>query len=167
MFENTFGGASIVEVVVIGHASETDERQGEPIVKVDENQLRMAQAVDGNWYGYFGDKTKVPASDAAANNLNYGQDSTPAVVLGDFNEASNVYSYTGGLGGQQDGVLKNAPSLSAWNGTDTRAQGATYAANYTVGQIGIQAVNAWPVIQLYDPVLYWIETVPHKVLTSI
>ena len=47
-------------------------RQGEPTVKVDENQLRMAQAVDGNWYGYFGDKTAVPAADAATNNLNFG-----------------------------------------------------------------------------------------------
>ena len=72
MFGNTFGGAQIIEVVVIGHASETDEKQGEPVVKVDENQLRMVQAVDGNWYGYFGDSTAVPAADIAANNLNFG-----------------------------------------------------------------------------------------------
>jgi hypothetical protein len=63
MFGNTFGGAQIIEVVVIGHASETDEAQGEPVVKVDEKQLRMAQAVDGNWYGYFGDFTTVPVAD--------------------------------------------------------------------------------------------------------
>ena len=150
MFGNTFGGAQIIEVVVIGHADETDERQGEPTVKVDENQLRMAQAVDGNWYGYFGDSTAVPAADQAANNLDFGFDTTPAVVLGDFDEASNVYSYTGGLHGQQDGVLKNAPSLSAWNGTGLTADRLAQPANYTVGQIGIQASNAWPVIQLYD-----------------
>ena len=52
---------------------ETDESQGEPTVKVDENQLRMAQAVDGNWYGYFGDSTAVPAADTAVNNLDFGK----------------------------------------------------------------------------------------------
>jgi hypothetical protein len=32
----------------------------------------MVQAVDGNWYGYFGDKTAVPAADDANNNLDFG-----------------------------------------------------------------------------------------------
>ena len=50
MFDNTFGGAQIIEVVVLDHATATDEAAGEPVVKVDENQLRMAQGVDGNWY---------------------------------------------------------------------------------------------------------------------
>ena len=68
MFDNTFGGAQIIEVVVINHQNETDEDQGEPVVKVDENQLRMAQGNDGNWYGYFGDSTAV----AAAGNQQLG-----------------------------------------------------------------------------------------------
>ena len=50
MFDNTFGGAQIVEVVVFSGQNETDEEQAEPVVKVDENLLRMAQGVDGNWY---------------------------------------------------------------------------------------------------------------------
>jgi hypothetical protein len=150
MFGNTFGGAQIIEVVVIGHASETDEKQGEPVVKVDENQLRMAQAVDGNWYGYFGDSTAVVAADRATNNLNFGADATPTVHLGDFAEAANVYSYS--HPDQADGVLKNAPTLSAWNGTDLRAQANNSPpANYTVGQIGLlNGEQDWPVIQLYD-----------------
>ena len=124
MYNNVFGGAQIIEVVVIGHASETDERQGEPIVKVDDNQLRMAQAVDGNWYGYFGDSTAVPLADTAVNNLDFGRDATPTIAEGTFNEASNVYSSTGGFTSgtstkavQQDGVVTNYPVLSAWNGT--------------------------------------------------
>ena len=32
MFDNTFGGAQVVEVVVLGIATETDEKQGEPVV---------------------------------------------------------------------------------------------------------------------------------------
>ena len=43
MFDNTFGGAQIVEVVVFSGQNETDEAQAEPVVKVDENLLRMAQ----------------------------------------------------------------------------------------------------------------------------
>ena len=70
MFDNTFGGAQIIEVVVFSGQDETDDEiQGEPVVKVDENLLRMAQGVDGNWYAYFGDKTKVAAADTASNNL--------------------------------------------------------------------------------------------------
>ena len=41
MFDNVFGGAQIIEVIVINNQNETDEAQGEPVVKVDENQLRM------------------------------------------------------------------------------------------------------------------------------
>ena len=55
---NTFGGAQIVEVIVRDPArDETDEKQGEPTVKVDEHLLRMTQGADGYWYAYFGDKT--------------------------------------------------------------------------------------------------------------
>ncbi len=83
MFDNTFGGAQIIEVIVIDpNRSDTDEKEGEPVVKVDENQLRMVQAVDGNWYGYFGDSTKVPAADTADNNLDFGVDA-PTIVMKD------------------------------------------------------------------------------------
>jgi hypothetical protein len=161
MFDNTFGGAQIIEVVVIGISSETDESQGEPTVKVDENQLRMVQAVDGNWYGYFGDSTKVPAADAAGNHLNFGQDGAPTIVNKDGAtvseatafESANVYSYTQMYSkNQADGVLKNVPAMSAWNGTTPADQALsdTYPANYTQGQIGIQSANQWPFIQLYD-----------------
>ena len=79
MFDNTFGGASIIEVIVIDpNRSRTDISQGEPVVKVDENQLRMAQGVDGNWYAYFGDNSGVETArashDAGTHNLDYGLD---------------------------------------------------------------------------------------------
>ena len=154
MFDNTFGGAQIIEVVVIGIGDETDESQGEPTVKVDENQLRMVQAVDGNWYGYFGDSTAVPAADSAANHLNFGENGAPTVLSGDFNEAlGGVYAYTlMQTTNQADGVLKNVPLMSAWNGTTTvgEAMPRTSDKNVTQGQIGIQDSNQWPFIQLYD-----------------
>jgi hypothetical protein len=82
MFNNSFGGAQIVEVVVIGVASSTDISAGEPVVKVNDNQLRMAQGTDGNWYAYFGSETEVEAADADANYLNYGTNATPTVNKG-------------------------------------------------------------------------------------
>jgi len=51
---------------------ETDEKQGEPTVKVDEHLLRMTQGADGYWYAYFGDKTAINAADQADNNLDFG-----------------------------------------------------------------------------------------------
>ncbi|MDC0229195.1 hypothetical protein OAJ71_04270 [Nitrosopumilus sp.] len=151
MFGNTFGGAQIIEVVVINHQNETDEEQGEPVVKVDENQLRMVQAVDGNWYGYFGDSTAVPTADAAANNLDFGLDADPTIFLGDFGEATNVYSGANdSVGAMQDGVIRNAPVMSAWNGTVTTMSDRTANINSTQGQIGVLDYDAWPFIQLYD-----------------
>jgi hypothetical protein len=142
MFGNTFGGAQIIEVIVIDpNRSSTDESQGEPVVKVDENQLRMAQGVDGNWYGYFGDKTNVVTADQAANNLNFGLDASPTLTIGDFAEASNVYETA------TDGVLRNVPALSSWNSS---APHAGLASGNDRGQIGVQTAGDWPFIQLYD-----------------
>jgi hypothetical protein len=144
LFDNTFGGVQIVEVIVSGTQDETDEEQGEPVVKVDEHQLRMAQAVDGNWYGYFGDQTALEAVETgllAAQGIYFGEDATPTIAKGDFNEAKNVLSRSaGGLTS-----IQNAPSLSAWNSTGVD----NMVANADVGQIGI-AASSWPVIQLYD-----------------
>ena len=97
LFDNTFGGVQIVEVIVSGVGTGTDEPQGEPVVKVDENQLRMAQGVDGNWYGYFGDNTKISAITVGANaGIHFGEDSTPSIDKGDFGEAANVFNRNGG-----------------------------------------------------------------------
>jgi hypothetical protein len=147
-FGNTFGGAQIVEVVVIGHASDVDIKAGEPVVKVDENQLRMVQGVDGNWYGYFGDSTTVPAADIASNNLDFGLDADPVIFTGDFSEAANVYSGANDSLIGLDGVIRNAPEMSAWNGTGITER--TSHANSTQGQIGVADYDTWPFIQLYD-----------------
>jgi hypothetical protein len=153
MFENTFGGTQIVEVVVLDpNRSRTDISQGEPVVKVDNNQLRMAQAVDGNWYGYFGDKTKVVSADDFVNNLDFGTDANPTLELGDFDEATNVYQSTNVLNAFSTGAIHNYPVLSAWNGTGptTSDEASGRSANYTQGQIGVITTGDWPFIQLYD-----------------
>jgi hypothetical protein len=143
MFNNSFGGAQIIEVVIIDkQRDETDEIQGEPVVKVDENQLRMVQAVDGNWYAYFGDSTKVAAADGEST-LDYGTDGTPTIGLGDFDEANNVYYKTAT---QPTSVVTNYPSLSNYNNTDSTNESDLH---FGKGQIGVDPAQ-WPIIQLYD-----------------
>ena len=72
-FGNVFGGAQVIEVIVRDpNRDETDEAQAEPTVRVDNYPLRMAQGDDGFWYAYYGDKTQIPAADAADNNLDFG-----------------------------------------------------------------------------------------------
>jgi len=112
----------------------------------------MAQGVDGNWYGYFGDKTKVDAADSFANNLDFGTDANPTLATGDFNEATNVYQSTNVLNGNSAGAIHNPPVLSAWNSTGTgTGSGVTgFGHNSTQGQIGVITTGDWPFIQLYD-----------------
>jgi hypothetical protein len=151
-FNNTFGGAQIIEVVVIGVATETDEKQGEPVVKVDENQLRLAQAIDGNWYGYFGDKTAVRKADATDNNLDFGTTTAAGVV---DNSTGPVF-INGALDGHGGGVLNAAPTLLS-NHTQTNALngqiGLVVSGNEYMGAaltVALGGTNEWPLIQTYD-----------------
>jgi len=167
MFDNTFGGAQIVEVVVIDpNRSDTDEAEGEPVVKVDENQLRMAQGSDGNWYAYFGDSTNVPTADTDDNNLDFGVDDVPLQLGADDDAFESVNIYLNAT----SGVISNPPELSNRNNTVSNqsltAGGGTAAiladASFGIGQIGLidgdgasaadQGTNEdqWPMIQLYD-----------------
>ena len=55
-FNNFFAGVQVVEIIVKdAKATEVDERQQEPTVKVDEHLLRLAQGADGYWYAYIAD----------------------------------------------------------------------------------------------------------------
>ena len=65
-FDNYFNGPMVIEVVVNDpDISDTDESKGEPDVTVNGQDLRMAQATDGKWYGYFSDRTFAQAADAS------------------------------------------------------------------------------------------------------
>ena len=56
-FQNYFTGPQVIEVVVIdSDIKDTNVGKGEPDVTVNGNKLRMIQATDGNWYGYFADQ---------------------------------------------------------------------------------------------------------------
>jgi len=67
-FDNYMSGPQVIEVVVIdSDINDTDESKGEPDVTVNGNQLRMVQAVDGNWYGYFADYNQAVTADGTTD----------------------------------------------------------------------------------------------------
>ena len=72
-FDNYMAGAMVIEVVVIdSDISDTNEGKGEPDVTVQGKSLRMAQATDGNWYGYFANLQSANAADATQTNATTG-----------------------------------------------------------------------------------------------
>ena len=63
-FDNYMSGPQVIEVVVIdSDINDTNEGEGEPDVTVNGKKLRMTQATDGNWYGYFADKLQATTAD--------------------------------------------------------------------------------------------------------
>jgi hypothetical protein len=94
---------------------------------VDNNILRMAQAADGNWYGYFGEITAVRKADFESNNLDFGAATAVGVVS---NTTGPVFSNQA-LDGYGGGVLNAAPTLLS-NHTQT---------NLLNGQIGLDVTG--------------------------
>jgi len=153
-FDNLFGGPMVIEVIVKDpNRSATNENAAEPTVMVDNKQLRMAQGLDGNWYGYFADSTDVSTlvldeldqlNWGTAGDISYG--TTPTVlttydVLTYHTITQETITNAGViLGG--GGIIDNPPKLSNWNSTN----GLTCLG---CGQIGITAVQ-WPYLQTFD-----------------
>jgi hypothetical protein len=121
-FDNYMSGPQVIEVVVIdSDINETNESKGEPDVTVNGKVLRMVQAVDGNWYGYFADKNMALIADATAGDtvantqsigLDFGQFCSAATggdVVGiDVGDTSGIAVPDGGVGddGLTGGALK-------------------------------------------------------------
>jgi hypothetical protein len=154
-FDNLFAGPMVIEVIVKDpNRSRTDIAAGEPTVLVDNQRLRLAQGIDGNWYGYFADNTDVATVHALKTSANdyplmFGTDADPsrgagsaALQVYSSNTYSSITTQSGTLGG--DGVIDNPPALSNYNST----LGASAACD-ACGQIGIVASN-WPFLQTFD-----------------
>jgi len=63
-YDNYFAGPMVIEVVIIDpDIDDTDEGKGEPDVTVNGKDIRMVQAVDGNWYAYFADRLQAQTAD--------------------------------------------------------------------------------------------------------
>ncbi len=153
-FENYMSGPQVIEVVVIdSNINDTDEAKGEPDVTVNGKTLRMVQAVDGNWYGYFADNYQAYTADGTTTVTGQGLDfgsicsneQATIDISGDstvtFSETIKVaYPYNSCSGGSADNsnnVVREQKDPSDGLLTDV------------VGQIGITP-DTWPFVQLYN-----------------
>jgi len=170
-------GPQVIEVVVIdSDINDTDEAKGEPDVTVNGKILRMVQAVDGNWYGYFADRDMAQIADStvtgktAGEGLDFGSFCSNQLGLGEgtgivnFTDTSGVavgFGVTGALadGSATGGVISTSctptNTTPATVGDTQNVLRENKAINPTVpggangnGQLGV-ADNAWPFIQLY------------------
>ncbi len=146
--DKSFGGPAVVEVMIQDlDIEETDEAEGEPDVTVNGQILRMAQATNGSWYGYFAVSDAAHAADQTVGlpgtGLDFGVivDSATAevaagVVFSDPFEVALPKAIVPGGGPLLNHVVRNPPALN----TDPQVLS---------GQIGIDPVQ-WPVVQVID-----------------
>ncbi len=182
-FQNHFAGPQVIEVIVIDpDINQLDESHGEPTVTVNGKQLRVAQATDGNWYGYFADMKQAQYADAtqlsnSGKGLDFGQfcsASSSSVTGVDFSQTEGIAvarHFSGASNGTQPLGSCTATNL----GGTTNLVGGTLLdhvvrQNQTLngqspggrlGQISTNNIafsNAWPIIQLFD-----FSTFPTKV----
>ncbi len=96
LFSNYMSGPQVIEVVVIDpDIDETNEAKGEPDVTINGKIIRMAQAVDGNWYGYFSDRDQALIADATANPETAAGETGTGLDFGNFCSAASAGTYLG------------------------------------------------------------------------
>src|SRR5437867_1618247 len=166
-FSNYFAGPQVIQVIVSDpNINRLDQSYGEPIVTINQKQLRMAQATDGNWYAYFADRDQAIAADKtvglAGKGLDFGQFcSSGSAVTPSFADTKGFTVARAVAGPSVD-----KPANSTAFGACTSLNGAAGAALehvvrqnktlthtngvVTVGQIALGNAQAWPIIQLYD-----------------
>src|SRR3970282_1942707 len=129
-FDNYMSGPQVIEVVVIdSDINDTDEAKGEPDVTVNGKILRMAQAVDGNWYGYFADSIMAQKADAtsstgsntAGNGIDFGFfcDNTDGVTATGIDMTDTVGfasgNVTSGLNGTAGATVASISTTDAFD----------------------------------------------------
>ena len=151
-FNNYMAGPQVIEVVVIdSDIRDTDEAKGEPTVTVNNAKLRMVQAVDGNWYGFFADRAQAVTADTLQTTDGAGLDfgkiaknpfDANVIHMDIGGDEDNFFQFTDGVAYDDDtlNVVRQAKALSTGpNATSTADD----------GQIGVAKAN-WPFIQLYN-----------------
>ncbi|MBS3922481.1 MAG: hypothetical protein KGZ37_04945 [Nitrosarchaeum sp.] len=169
-FNNYMSGPQVIEVVVIdSDINDTDQGKGEPNVTVNGKKLRMVQAVDGNWYGYFADRNQAQIADSTATTAGQGLDfgtfcdsndnigngtssvtvtETEGIAVPSATGGTNTGSATGGSIPASTCVFTttdNQNVVREQKDVNTVKPGAPNG----VGQIGINP-NVWPFVQLYS-----------------
>jgi hypothetical protein len=148
-------GPQVIEVVVIdSDINDTDQAKGEPDVTVNGKILRMVQAVDGNWYGYFADNTMAGIADGTTTVPGEGLD------FGDICTVAQALAYTGNNFGDATRVALDTTGDCATDASPliTDDPGAmnvlreTKDINTSVPGTNPPGITttSWPFIQLYS-----------------
>ena len=167
LFADSFSGPQVVEVVISDpDIKKTSEPQAEPDVRINGNKLRMAQALDGNWYAYFAKTIFAQQADSTVGSpgkeLDFGvfcSSATGKNVLGvSYSETSGVaIPGDNGITGSTNG-LKNFSDCTGSPTTPKPVQNHVVrkpkilnpgGVGVSVGQTGIDP-DTWPIIQLYN-----------------
>ena len=167
LFENHFSGSMVVEVIVRDNDIRSlDDVHGEPDVTVNGKKIRMAQATDGNWYAYFASAAQAIAADKTVGKNGTGLDfgsfcsSTSLLTTGLTFTQTRGFTVAKAIAGSNDNPTSQA-DVDAASCTDTPAgillnhvvresKTLNTAAGTDDGQIGIEPLGAWPVIQLFS-----------------
>ncbi|MCV0431016.1 hypothetical protein [Nitrosopumilus sp.] len=168
-FDNYMSGPQVIEVVIIdSDINDTDEAKGEPDVTVNGKILRMVQGVDGNWYGYFADRTMASIADSTTTISGSGLDfgtlcatgaATNTAIGFNVDDTSGIAvpnNDVGGSNGTSTGAALTATCTTATtgdaNGTANvvrEAKDPNTNSAVSTGQIGLASTDMWPFIQLY------------------
>ena len=148
-FNNHFSGSMVVEVVVRdNNIRDTDEGKGEPDVTINGKSLRMVQATDGNWYGYFAHVDAAKTADAVAltgepgHSLDFG-------IFFDRDDTSFGIDLSDSDGFFVPRADCNVPPNSNVNNVVRNPKSINTNPAISEGQIGLCS-NAWPLIQLFS-----------------
>ena len=153
-FDNYMSGPQVIEIVVIdSNINDTDEAKGEPDVTVNGKIMRMVQAVDGNWYGYFADRVMATTADATSVVDGMGLDF--GTVCTDAADITTAEGFIGLDLGDANGIALGATDC-AGAGADPTIQNVlreakdinTSVPTAITNPAGVE-ITAWPFIQLY------------------
>ena len=170
-FNNYFAGAMVIEVLISDpDISKKDALQSEPDVTVNGKNLRMVQATDGNWYGYFADIQMAQIADATVKGDGKGLDfgkfcgnksdfgtlfsETVAIAVprntdGGTDGTESIQNCKNSLSDKQilNHVVRESKSINLEPYPEVGIDKITW--HIVPGQIGLDPL-AWPIIQLYD-----------------
>ncbi|WP_200829069.1 hypothetical protein [Nitrosopumilus zosterae] len=167
--QNRFSGPQVIEVVIRdNNIADTGKSVGEPDVTVNGKDLRMVQATDGNWYGYFADRRQAQIADSTVGLTGKGLDFGTLCVRNSSVLGFSVSETDGvaipvsgtGIGGangsnppnpiSQDCALSSPFTKNSINVVRQAKAVNPGTTNVKLGQIGLASQDLWPFIQLYD-----------------
>jgi len=161
-------GFQVVEVKIEdSDISDINEAKGEPDVTVNGKILRMAQGVDGNWYGYFANKVGAQIADQSSisggpgTGMDFGYfcSSSSSIPINVFS-FSDINSIALPVTSTVPGSQGTAP-VPTCSGAVTSGNHNNVVKDYVslnpgiglvtgIGQIGILDSQFWPFVQLYN-----------------